>query len=169
MEQKQTINFGAGPAKLPQSVSSDPHLACVTLITCGNALKRRPGFGGYTTGKRNVTFTERYLHAAGVSLICKSHIFNDLNIQNSTSDAFTASVPALRHLISREADNDCCFQRCCLLPQAEDRASCISLHSFMCKPAPLCFTGSSTGRLSTGGPRPTSRPPKLGIQPEEYY
>lgn len=24
MEQKRTINFGAGPAKLPQSVSSDP-------------------------------------------------------------------------------------------------------------------------------------------------
>ena len=28
MEQKQTINFGAGPAKLPQSVSLDPQFAC---------------------------------------------------------------------------------------------------------------------------------------------
>lgn len=32
MEQKRTINFGAGPAKLSQTVSLDPHFACATLI-----------------------------------------------------------------------------------------------------------------------------------------
>lgn len=40
MEHKQTINFGAGPAKLPPSVSWYPSLACVTLIICGNAEKK---------------------------------------------------------------------------------------------------------------------------------
>ena len=39
MEQKQTINFGAGPAKLPQSVSIDPRFARKTLVICAKAAK----------------------------------------------------------------------------------------------------------------------------------
>ena len=163
MEQKQTINFGAGPAKLPQSVSIDPRFARKTLVICAKAAKDELTVVSKLPGRDMTLLFDRLLrmHAAAdecgyLTCLIKRSKLRILRIHGESVGTAPSSYND-RRWDAVMWDNDCWFWCCCCcrlaicqqLQQAENsEPSCISLHSFMWKPAPLCsFTGSSTRNL----------------------